>query len=402
MSFFPRFAALVLGLTCALGLVSTLLPVAAQQNQQRPRRVNPQATPPPAIADKPTVDEVDEGDVVRVETQLVSVPAVVTNKTGRPLTGLRAENFLLFENGQQQKITNFATTEAPFEIALLLDTSGSTRVDVGLIREAANAFIDALRPGDRVAIVAFNTARQGQSVAAKVEVLSQLTGDRKRLRAAIENLGSSNGTPFYDALARIADEVFHEPPREDLRGRRAIVALTDGVDSTSDTDFQAARAKLSRAGVASYFIQVNTEDFVEDRLMKDCQDDGRLTLSAKQLERYRRVYFPGARPDDFSDFCQMGQFEKMQISRDIYNLARREMNEIAKTSGGRNFLAASLQDARAAFGLVATEIGTQYSLGYYPTDKTRDGKYRTIRVEVQGAPEKALVRAREGYVAPKS
>ena len=406
MLFFPRFAALVLALTCALGLVSTPFAVAAQQNQQRPRRVNPhgapQPTPPPAVGDKPTVDEVDEGDVVRVETELVSVPAVVTNKTGRPLTGLRAENFLLFENGQQQKITNFATTEAPFEIALLLDTSGSTRVDVGLIREAANAFIEALRPGDRVAIVAFNTARQGQSVAAKVEVLSQLTGDRKLLRAAIENLGSSNGTPFYDALSRIADEVFHEPPREDLRGRRAVVALTDGVDSTSETDFQTARAKLSRAGVASYFIQVNTEDFVEDRLMKDCQDDGRLTLSAKQLERYRRVYFPGARPDDFTDFCQMGQFEKMQISRDIYNLARREMNEIAKASGGRNFLAASLQDARAAFGLVATEIGTQYSLGYYPTNKNRDGKFRAIRVELRGVPDKPLVRAREGYYAPKS
>ena len=406
MPSFPRFAAFALGLTCQLLFVSAYLPVAAQQpNQQRPRRVNPpavpQATPPPTVTDKTPVDEVDEGDVVRVETQLVSVPAVVTNKTGRPLIGLRSENFLLFENGQQQKITNFATTEAPFEIALLLDTSGSTRVDVGLIREAANAFIDALRPGDRVAIVAFNTARQGQSVAAKVEVLSQLTGDRKLLRAAIENLGSSNGTPFYDALTRIADEVFHEPPREEVRGRRAIVALTDGVDSTSVSDFQTARSKLSRAGVASYFIQVNTEDFVEDRLLKDCQDDGRLTLSAKQLERYRQVFLPGARPDDLVDFCQMGQFERMQISRDLYNLARREMNQIAKASGGRNFLAASLQDARAAFALVATEIGTQYSLGYYPTDKTRDGKYRTIRVEVQGAPEKALVRAREGYVAPK-
>ena len=407
MPSFPRFAAFALGLTCQLLLVSTYLSAAAQQsNQQRPRRVNPpaasQPTPPPSVADKPTVDEVDEGDVVRVETQLVSVPAVVTNKSGRPVTGLRAENFLLFENGQQQKITNFATTEAPFEIALLLDTSGSTRVDVGLIRQAANAFIDALRPGDRVAIVAFNTARQGQSVAAKVEVLSQLTGDRKLLRGAIENLGSSNGTPFYDGLARIADEIFREPPREEVRGRRAIVALTDGVDSTSESDFLTARSKLSRAGVASYFIQVNTEDFVEDRLLKDCQDDGRLTLSAQQLERYRQVYFPRARPDDFVDFCQMGPFEKMQISRDIYNLARREMNEIAKASGGRNFLAASLQDARAAFALVAIEIGTQYSLGYYPTDKTRDGKYRTIRVEVQGVPEKALVRAREGYVAPKS
>ena len=107
-------------------------------------------------------------------------------------------------------------------------------MDVGLIRQAANAFIDALRPGDRVAIVAFNTARQGLSVAAKVEVLSQLTGDRKLLRAAIENLGSSNGTPFYDGLARIADEIFREPPREEVSGRRAIVALTDGVDQPAN------------------------------------------------------------------------------------------------------------------------------------------------------------------------
>jgi len=382
-------------------LSSRVLVRGQQPDQQRPRRVNSQATPSPTPPDKPTVDEVDEGDVVRVETKLVSVPAVVTNNSGRPITGLRAENFLLFENGQQQRIANFATTEAPFEIAILLDTSGSTRDDVGLIREAASAFIDGLRPGDRVAIVGFTTAGEGASVAAKVEVLSQLTDDRRRLRNAIANLGSSNGTPFYDGLARIADEIFREPPREEVRGRRAVVALTDGVDSTSETDFGIVREKLNRAGVASYFIQVNTEDFVEDRLLKDCQEDGRLTLSAKQLERYRTLFFPRARPEDFTDFCQMGQFEKMQISRDLYNLARREMDELAKASGGRNFMAATLQQARAAFARVATEIGTQYSLGYYPSDKARDGKFRTIRVEVQGAPEKAQVRAREGYVAPK-
>jgi len=375
--------------------------IAGQQiDKQRPRRVNPDLQQPTTPTNKP-VDEVDEGDVVRVETQLVSVPAVVTNSAGRPLIGLRAENFLLFENGQQQKITNFATTDAPFEIALLLDTSGSTRVDVDLIRQAANAFIAALRPGDRVAIVAFNNTRQGQTVAAKVELLCKLTDDHKVLRNAIASLGASNGTPFYDALGRIADEVFREPPREDARGRRAIVALTDGVDSTSESDFQTARAKLGRIGVATYFIEVNTEDFVEDRLLKDCEDDGRLTLSTKQLQRYRQVFSPRARPEDYVDFCQMGQFERMQISRDLYNLARREMDALAKSSGGRNFLAVSLQDARAAFARVATEIGTQYSLGYYPTNKARDGKFRTIRVEVQGAPEKVQVRAREGYVAPK-
>jgi Ca-activated chloride channel family protein len=374
-----------------------------QPNQQRPRRVTKDQTQSSAkSSQEPQTEEVDEGDVVRVETQLVSVPAVVTNSAGRPLPGLRAENFLLFENGQPQKIANFATTEAPFEIALLLDTSGSTRVDVGLIRQAANAFIDALRPGDRVAIVGFNTARRGQTMVAKVEVLCKLTGDRKLLRTAIENLGSSNGTPFYDALERIAAEVFREAPREEVRGRRAVVALTDGVDSTSDSDFQTARARLLRVGVACYFIEVNTEDFVEDRLLKDCQDDGRLTLSDKQLQRYRQVFLPRAKPEDFVDFCQMGPFERMQISRDLYNLARREMDDMAKSSGGRNFLAASLQDARAAFARVATEIGTQYSLGYYPTNKARDGKFRAIRVEVQGAPEKAEVRAREGYYAPKS
>lgn len=386
-------------LILAMGLSFIAVASAPQIDKQRPRRVNQDRQP--AATDK-AVEEVDEGDVVRVETQLVSVPAVVTNSAGRPLTGLRAENFLLFENGQQQKITNFATTEAPFEIALLLDTSGSTRVDVDLIRQAANAFIGDLRPGDRVAIVAFNTARQGQTIAAKVEVLSPLTDNRKLLGNAIANLGASNGTPFYDALELIADQVFRAPARDEVRGRRAIVALTDGVDSTSASDFQTARAKLSRSAIATYFIEVNTEDFVEDRLLKDCQDDGRLTLSTKQLQRYRQVFFPRARPEDFVDFCQMGQFERMQISRDLYNLARREMDALAKGSGGRNFLAASLQDARAAFARVATEIGTQYSLGYYPTNKARDGKFRTIRVEVQGAPEKAQVRAREGYSAPKS
>lgn len=402
-----RFLALS-GLLVLLGLPS--IARAQDANQQRPRRVAPEQSEskgPGQSKEQQTKDqgikpqEVDEGDVVRVETQMVSVPAVVTNNGGRPLVGLRAENFALFENGEQQRITNFATTEAPFEIALLLDTSGSTRADVALIRQAATAFVDALRPGDRVAIVGFNTSGEGKSLGAKVEVLAKLTDDRKTLKKAIDNLGSSNGTPYYDALAKIADDIFREAPRAEMRGRRAVVALTDGVDSSSESEFQPARAKLMRAGIACYFIQVNTEEFVEDRLLKDCQEDGRLTLSQKQLQRYRRVYAPRMRPEDYMAFCEMGSFERMEVSRGLYNLARREMNELGMASGGKNFLAASLQDARAAFALVAAEIGTQYSLGYYPTNKARDGKFRTIKVEVQGVPEKPQVRARDGYYAPK-
>ena len=337
---------------------------------------------------------------MRVETQLVTVPAVVTDRTGRPLAGLRAENFAVLEDGKPQRLTNFATTEAPFEVALLLDTSGSTREELGLIREAANAFINALRPGDRVAIVAFNNAPRNGSLMAMVEVLSGLNSDRQVLRAAIENLGTSNGTPFYDGLGRVADQVFRDPPREEVRGRRAVVALTDGVDSSSDSGYEDARTKLARAGLASYFIQVSTEDYVEDRLLKDCQDDGRLTLSAKQLERFRQLFVPQAQKEDYQDFCRLGQFERMDISRQLYNLARKEMGEMARASGGKAFAAGNLQETRAAFAQIANEIGTQYSLGYYPVNKTRDGRFRQIKVELRGV-NGASVRAREGYFAPK-
>ena len=395
---------------CALAALSALVVVGhAQQTpqddqkQQRPRRVGGN-NPVPAQTPRPPAggEEVDEGDVVRVETQLVSVPAVVTDKTGRPLSHLRAENFVLYEDGRPQQISNFATTEAPFEIALLLDTSGSTRADIGLIRRAARTFLDGLRPGDRVALVAFNSSDGGPQGLATVEVLSGLTDDREQLQRALENVGASNGTPYYDALERVAREVFRESPRAEVRGRRAVVALTDGVDSASEADFAEARRRLQATGVACYFVQVNTEDFVEERLLRDCQEFGTLRLSQRQLERYRRFFVPRAAAGAFGDFCQMGPFERMDISRKLYDLARREMNDLARASGGKTFAAASLRDARAAFAQVAAEIGTQYSLGYYSTNKTHDGRFRTIRVEIRGAGQGAQVRAREGYYAPRS
>lgn len=389
--------------------ITTAQQTPQDEQQQRPRRVGVSAKPSPSATPQtsptPTAvgEEVDEGDVVRVETQLVSVPAVVTDKTGRPLANLRADNFILYEDGRPQQISNFATTEAPFEVALLLDTSGSTRSDIALIRRAARAFIDALRPGDRVAIIAFNNSEDGTQNLATVDLLTGLTDDREALQKALENIGASNGTPYYDALVRIGEEVFREPPTKEMRGRRAVVALTDGVDSASDADYVEARARLQRINVASYFIQVNTEDFVEDRLLRDCQEFGTLRLSRTQLQRYRRIFIPRADATYYEEFCKMGQFERMQISRSLYDLARREMNDLARVLGGKAFPTRDLRDARAAFAQVATEIGTQYSLGYYPTNKTRDGRFRAIRVEVRGSNASgAQVRAREGYYAPKS
>ncbi|HEX7297116.1 MAG TPA: VWA domain-containing protein, partial [Pyrinomonadaceae bacterium] len=309
-------------LVALLLIVATFSPGVSQigiQDQKRPRRVNgsQQETPPKPVN---TGDEVDEGDVVRVDTQLVSVPAVVTDNAGHPLSNLRQDNFQLFEDGKLQTITNFGTTQTPFEIALVLDTSGSTSNDVALIRDAAKSFVESLRPGDRVGVVSFNTLPEAGKKLPAVEVLTKLTNDRDTLESAINNLGSSNGTPYYDALDRVATDIFAEPPRDEMRGRRAIVALTDGVDSASNSDFPSVRAKLTRSGIACYFIQINTEDFVEDRLMRDCQDDGRLALSQKQLARYKQIFVKGAKAEDYTNFCQMGPFERMSISRSLYNL----------------------------------------------------------------------------------
>jgi Ca-activated chloride channel family protein len=334
--------------------------------------------------------------VVRVDTQLVPVPVVVRDRDGLPVMGLTASDFQIYEDDRPQRVAAFATSDAPFEVALLLDTSGSTREEVGRIRRAALAFIDALRPGDRVAVLSFSTNEEGRERHAAVEVQSYLTDDRAALRVAVQNIGASHGTPYYDALERMAQDILREPPTQATRGRRALVALTDGVDSASESDFEDARAKLLRTGVLAYFVEVDTEDYVEDRLMLDCQDEGTLRLSRAQLERYRRAFDARAEPADYGDFCRMGPLERMSISRSLYQLARNEMSFLASDTGGRTFEAADLRDASAAFEEVAAEIGRQYSLGYYSTNKARDGRFRRIRVEVRGQAG-AQMSAREGY-----
>lgn len=364
---------------------------------------NPTPTPAKQVPEKSADVAEPDDDVLRVETELVSVPAIVVDKTGKPIPKLLAKNFVVFEDGKPQDIENFQTTEAPFEIALLLDTSGSTRGELTLIQKAAEAFINALRPGDKVAIIAFKTEVIDERREAVVDVLSNLTDDREDLSAALARAKTSNGTPFYEALETVVDKVFPNKPTNEQRGRRAIVALTDGVDSTSVIEFEDARARIADADLACYFVQVNTEDFVEERVMGDCDDGTALRLSQTQMRRYHKMLKPrpGTSRPPLEDFCSLGQFERMAISRTLYKLARNEMEGLAKNTGGKTFPVAELREARAAFAQVAQEIGTQYSLGYYSSNGKRDGTFRKIRVELRGLPAGTQVKAREGYYANK-
>lgn len=156
-------------------------------------------------------------EILRVDTQLIDVPLSVTTPAGAAVRNLKQSNFVIYEDGKPQEIANFAAAAAPFEVALLLDTSGSTRGQLELIQRAANEFIASLRLGDRVAIVAFKTDRQNQTAVAASDVVTKLTDDRKLLRSAIEHVTTSNGTPYYDSLLQVAEKVFSDKPQEEFR-----------------------------------------------------------------------------------------------------------------------------------------------------------------------------------------
>src|SRR6266850_7231982 len=164
-------------------------------------------------------EEVGEGDVVRVETTLISIPVSVMDRDGKYIPNLTKDDFRVWEDGVEQKVAYFASTEKPFTVALLIDTSGSTRFKLGEIQDAAIAFVEQLRPDDRVMVVSFSD---------KIRTLAQPTSDRNALRNAIRQTEPGDGTRLYDAV----DQVINESLNRD-EGRKAIVLLTDGVDTTS-------------------------------------------------------------------------------------------------------------------------------------------------------------------------
>jgi VWFA-related protein len=342
-----------------------------------------------------------EDEEITVDTQFVEVPIVVTDKSGKPILNLDKNNFVIYEDGKKQEVTDFLTTAAPFEVALLLDTSGSTRSDLALIQRAADNFIASLRPGDRVAIISFNTVVEDNRAFAEPEILSDLTDDRTKLKDALSKVRTSNGTPYYDALLQISEKVFKDKPKNEFQGRRALVALTDGVDSVSSSDFSEAGEMFSEKGIVSYFIQVNTRDFFEENLLGDCQIA--MKLSGAQIRRYYKIVYGGRSGGErVSNFCQLGDFERLDISKQLYGLADAEMNSMSKNSGGKVFPVGELSEARIAFKKVAGEIGTKYSVGYYPSNEKRDGTYRKIKVELKGVPTGVTIQSRDGYTAPKN
>jgi Ca-activated chloride channel family protein len=328
-----------------------------------------------------------QGDIgtIRIDTDLVTVDAIVTDRDGNRITGvLKASDFAIYEDGVLQTINSFSATDAPFNLVLLLDTSGSASAEIELMRRAALRFLDELRPRDRVAVIQFSK---------EVELLKDLTSERAEIEEALQLLKPGTGTSFYDSLKLAIDEVF-----KGVEGRKAVVALTDGVDSFGYTTFGQILAEFESSNVLTYFLQLDTEEFTQAGMARDCSDESHFEFSPKQFKKYLTEYAKGVVMSENQPHCMLSRLERMEVNRRLYESARRELREMADKTGGRVYPVKDLRQLEPSYSQIAAELRTYYSMSYYPKNEKHNGKWRTLRVKVN---RPGLIgKSRPGYRAP--
>jgi Ca-activated chloride channel homolog len=422
-----RFTALVLACSLAAGIAQIAnsqtrprrvgpIPSAQQQDQQNQSQTSPQQTNesaqpvrpsrPPVLGganrnpneQQPTApqkdagpEEVSEGDVVRIDTTLVSIPVTVMDRDGKFIPNLTQNDFHVWENGVEQRVAYFASTEKPFTVALVIDTSGSTRFRLDEIRDAAISFINQLRPEDRVMVLSFNE---------KIRVLAQPTNDRNRLRRALFEIEAGGGTRLYDVVDEVINQHFNH-----VEGRKAIVLFTDGVDTTSrQATYESTVRDAEELDALIYPVEYDT--YGDMGVMTGGGGGGGSSSGSILIDILSGILGAG----NSGGYPNGGGYPNRRggrrggggggwpgsgNSRDEYELADQYLNELARVSGARLYKAEQ-QNLDLAFRGVAEELRRQYSLGYYPTNAPRAGERRNIKVRVN-RPE-LVVRTRDSYV----
>jgi len=295
--------------------------------------------------------ELSEGDVIRVDSQLVSLNiSVIDRGTNRGLLGLGQSDFKLFEDGQEQQIIQFESSSAPFDLVLLIDLSGSTREVVKLIRAAAIRFVEAARPADRIGVITF---------AGAPSVVSTLTADRELLRQRIETIDTARGdTKLYDATNFAMEEILKDSKKS---RRTAIVLMSDGLDGTIP-------------GVSG---QQGSRHTYQETLRNIQEFDG--VLYTLWLNTEYEAMSP------------------LDTQPEAFDAGHDRMKEMADAGGGVFYEVEKLADLAGAYEQVVADLGTMYSLAYRPANSTRNGQWRTIRIAVSRT--NAVPRGKRGYYA---
>jgi Ca-activated chloride channel family protein len=328
------------------------------------------------------MEEVGEGDVVRVSTSLVSVPVSVMDRAGKYVPNLQQRDFRIFEDGVEQQVAYFASVEKPFTVALVIDTSGSTRFKMEEIQDAALVFVDQLRPDDRVMVVSFND---------DIKVLAEPTNDRYVLREAIRRTRPGDGTKLYDALDMVINKRLNR-----IQGRKAIVLFTDGVDTTSKrASYQSTVRDAEELDALIYPVQYDTyQDMQGGGGGGSWPGGGGRRTGNTAMDILIGILGGGG--------VGMGRGGGgggggMGTSRSDYERADAYLRDLAEKTGARGYRADNMYNMSESFRLIAEELRRQYSLGYYPKSAAQNGQRRQIRVRVNQPG--LIVRARDSYIS---
>jgi VWFA-related protein len=339
----------LLAATLTAGIASTVAAalVLASAIPATPAKAAPQPT---KLAAKPAHQQQDaqQGPVIRSQVNLVNVFVTVRDKNKRIVTDLKQSDFKIQEDGQDQQIAFFSKeVTLPITLALLLDTSGSEQFMLGAIQDMGGRFLDrVLRKGDEALVMSFDT---------DVDLLADFTDDRGLLDRAIRKTrinapmgggminpgpigGNSVGTAFYDAVFLACNEKLNSEA-----GRKAIVVVTDAQDEGSKVRKEEAIEVAQRTDTVMHILLVADSRF------------GGNSGVAKQM---------------------------------------------TEETGGRMIVANNEKHLAEAFDQISEELRSQYTIGYYPTNTNRDGKFRKIKVDMTNHDLHVL--ARKGYYAPKS
>jgi Ca-activated chloride channel homolog len=274
----------------------------------------------------------DEDDVVTVDSSIVVINATIADAAGNHVSGLRQDQFTIFENGVEQEVSFFAAEETPFAAVILLDTSGSMEQRVSMARSAAIRFLDGIRDSDNAEIYRFDS---------KVSLVQKFSNSRD-VSEKIFDLKADGMTALNDAVFQAAKDLGDRPEK-----RRAIIVLSDGMDTYSGHSAEKALKGALAVNASIYTVDMSASD-----------------TSGKQRAQNQGV---------------------------LRNFAEKTGGMFISTPGG-----VAMRDA---FRKIVEELGAQYTLAYQPKNLTKDGKWRAIEVRVKKP--NLSIRTRKGYHAAK-
>jgi len=293
----------------------------------------------------------DPVETIRIDSDLVDLKvSVLGAPPNAPPPALQPKDFAVFEDGIPQEITFFQAADTPFDLVLLLDLSGSNSKNLKMIRTSAKRFVDAARDIDRIALVTFTD---------QPALYSSFTLDRRKLKKTIDEMDEAiGGTNFWDSMDWVLKDLI--PQASGMR-RSAIVVMTDGIDNALP-EVPGPGSSLPFAGLIE---RIRNSESIVFPIYLDTEE-----------ENVKRHHVP----------------------REAYALAREQLGQMASVCGTPLYRAARLSDLDAVYTQVVRDLSTVYSIGYQPTNKTLDGKWRSVEVRLMNRSD-LFARTKRGYYA---